>query len=316
METNELLTEPMNPTTMNVLMSFLVRRCLQRMITARTTYVVVWTMRFVAGVLFVLIAHILGSFEARADAKSVRLATTTSTVNSGLMDVLAPKFEKHTGLRLEIIAVGSGKALRLGREGKIDAVLVHAPLAEEKFVAAGYGVDRRHVMDNDFVIVGPNDDPAGIRGHDDAAEALRRIEKGKSPFVSRGDDSGTHKKELNLWKAAGIEPYGLWYHEVGKGMAGTLEVANRESSYVLIDRGTWLKLRDSVKLVLLVEGDKELFNPYGVIAVNPAKHPNVNYKGARAFIDWITSPETARLIGAYRIGGEPLFVPATSPDSN
>lgn len=273
-------------------------------------------MRFVAGVLFVLIAHILGSFEARADAKSVRLATTTSTVNSGLMDVLAPKFEKHTGLRLEIIAVGSGKALRLGREGKIDAVLVHAPLAEEKFVAAGYGVDRRHVMDNDFVIVGPNDDPAGIRGHDDAAEALRRIEKGKSPFVSRGDDSGTHKKELNLWKAAGIEPYGLWYHEVGKGMAGTLEVANRESSYVLIDRGTWLKLRDSVKLVLLVEGDKELFNPYGVIAVNPAKHPNVNYKGARAFIDWITSPETARLIGAYRIGGEPLFVPATSPDSN
>ena len=274
------------------------------------------TMKFVAGVSLFLIVHIFGVFEASAISESVRLATTTSTVNSGLMDVLASNFEEHTGLRIELIAVGSGKALRLGRDGRVDAVFVHAPLAEERFVAAGYGVDRRYVMHNDFIIAGSKDDPAGIGGLDDAVEAFRRIEKGKGTFTSRGDDSGTHKKELTLWHEAGVEPYGLWYREVGRDMAGTLAAANLESSYVLVDRGTWLKRRDSVELVLLVEGDNRLFNPYGIIAVNPTKHAGVNYKGARALIEWITTPTAARLISAYKIGGEPLFTPTASPGAN
>ena len=273
------------------------------------------TRRFVGGVLF-LAVYILGVVDARADAGPVRLATTTSVVNSGLMNVLGPNFKKSTGISLELTTVGTGRALRLGREGKIDAVLVHAPAAEEKFVSSGYGVDHRKIMHNDFVLVGPRDDPAGIMGLDDAVGALRRIEGGKSPFVSRGDDSGTHKAELKLWGAAGVEPYGLWYREVGKGMAGTLVLANKGSSYVLVDRGTWLRHRASVDLVLLVEGDEKLFNPYSIIAVNPAKHPNVNHKGALALIDWITSQEAARLISEYRIGGERLFIPAVSPAAN
>ena len=274
------------------------------------------TMWFVAGVLLCLIVPIFGIFEASAITGSVRLAVTTSTINSGLMDILVPKFEEHTGLRIELTAVGTGKALRLGRDGKVDVVLVHAPAAEEKFVANGHGVDRRSVMKNDFTIAGPKEDPAGIRGLDDAAEAFRRIEKAKGPFTSRGDDSGTHKKEWALWKAAGVEPYGLWYREVGSNMAATLATANQEMSYILVDRGTWLKHRDSVELLMLVEGDERLINPYSVIAVNSARHPHVNQQGARAFIDWITSPAAASLIGGYKIGGEPLFTPTAVPGTN
>ena len=239
----------------------------------------------------------------------VRLATTTSTENSGLLAHLLPPFERESGYRIHVIAVGTGKALRMGRDGDVDVVLVHAPAAERKFVEAGYGVERFPVMHNDFLIIGPAGDPARTSGLKDASLALRRIAGHGAPFVSRGDDSGTHKKELSLWRAAEIEPGGGWYREAGQGMGKVLQIAAEMEAYTLTDRGTWLAYRRRLPLRPLVEGDPRLFNPYGIIAVNPSLHPGVNHLGAVALIRWITSPQGQRLIADYRLQGETLFHP-------
>ena len=239
----------------------------------------------------------------------VRLATTTSTDNSGLLAVLLPPFEQQSGYRVHVIAVGTGKALRLAREGDVDLVLVHARAAEEKLVADGFGVDRRDVMHNDFVIVGPPADPAGVKGMDDAGAALTRIAASGQPFVSRGDDSGTHRKEMALWEANGTRPEGQWYREAGQGMGKVLQIAAELDAYTLADRGTWLAMKSKSPLQILVQGDPVLFNPYGVIAVNPERFPDLNHQGAKALMDWITSPEGRQIIRGFRIEGEPLFIP-------
>jgi tungstate transport system substrate-binding protein len=241
--------------------------------------------------------------------KILRMATTTSTENSGLLKDIMPAFEKATGYQVRVTPVGTGKALRLGQDGDVDVVLVHAPPAEEKFVAAGYGVNRRHVMYNDFVIVGPANDPAKISGMKNAAKALATIAKDKAIFVSRGDDSGTNKKEKILWKDAGVKPSGKWYREAGQGMGKVLQMAGEMQGYTLTDRGTWLFMKDKLPLKIVVEGDPKLFNPYGVIAVNPGRYPDINYTGAMAFIAWITSPEGQALIGKYRVNNKQLFIP-------
>ncbi len=239
----------------------------------------------------------------------IRLATTTSTENSGLLEKLLPAFEKASGYRVHVIAVGTGKALQMGRDGDVDVVLVHAPKAEEKFVADGAGLKRHPVMHNDFILIGPRNDPAHIRGVKDAATALQQIARAQAPFISRGDDSGTHKKERALWRAAGIQPRGPWYREAGQGMGKVLEMASELDAYTLTDRGTWLAFRDHSSLIPLVAGDKRLYNPYGIIAVNPARYPDTNIAGARALIDWITSKTGQTRIAAYRLHGEQLFHP-------
>ena len=243
----------------------------------------------------------------------VRLATTTSTENSGLLQVLLPPFEEASGLKVHVIAVGTGKALRLARAGDVDLVLVHARQAEERLVAEGFGVNRRDVMYNDFVIVGPGADPARIRGLKDAAAALRRIAAAGALFVSRGDDSGTHRKERGLWQAAGVEPAGGWYREAGQGMGKVLQIAGELDAYTLTDRGTWLYYQDKSPLQIAVAGDPRLYNPYGVIAVDPARYPDVNYRGAMALIAWLTSPRGQALIAGYRIRGQRLFTPLAVP---
>jgi tungstate transport system substrate-binding protein len=244
-----------------------------------------------------------------AQNKVLRMATTTSTENSGLLEAILPKFEKSTGYEVHVIAVGTGKALRMGRDGDVDVVLVHAPPAEKKFVKQGYGINRRHVMYNDFVIVGPADDPAGISGMKDPTNALAKIANKKAVFVSRGDDSGTNKKEIILWHDAGIKPHGEWYRAAGQGMGKVLQMTGELQAYTLTDRGTWLSMRDKLPLKVLVQGDPRLYNPYGVIAVNPARYPDANYQGAMAFIGWITSPKGQGLISDYRVANEQLFHP-------
>ena len=239
----------------------------------------------------------------------LRLATTTSTANTGLMDYLLPKFREATGIEVHLIAVGTGKALRLGREGDVDAVLVHAREAEEKFVAEGYGVDRRDVMYNDFVIVGPDSDPAQTASSTTVVEVLQKIHRSRHPFISRGDDSGTHKRELILWQMADSQPDGSWYREVGQGMGKTLQIANEVDAYTMTDRGTWLAYQAKLDIRLLFQGDPPLFNPYGIIAVNPARHPDIAYDGAKQLIDWITSAEVQALIAGFRVRGEQLFIP-------
>ena len=245
------------------------------------------------------------------DSHEVILATTTSTQDSGLLDVLVPAFEKESGYDVKTLAVGSGEALRLGQEGEADVILVHSPKAEEEFVAAGYGIERQLVMHNDFIIVGPPDDPAGIRGLSSASDALARIAGSESIFLSRGDESGTHTKELDIWKKAGITPSGSWYQETGQGMGATLVVASEKGGYTLSDRGTYLAQRANLDLNLLVEGDAQLFNVYHVIIVNPEKHSEVNVKGARAFAAFLTSSATQDVIRNFGRDkyGEPLFVP-------
>ena len=248
---------------------------------------------------------------ARA-GESIILQSTTSTQNSGLLDWLLPKFEKKTGIRVKVVAVGTGQALKNAARGDGDVVLVHARRLEEAFVRAGHGVDRRDVMYNDFVIVCPKDDPAGIRGLKDAAEALRRIARKRVKFVSRADDSGTHHKELALWKAAGIDPRpasGKWYIEAGRGMGATLNMAAALGACTLTDRGSWIAHNNRGDLTIVVEGDPRLFNQYGVMLVNPKRHPHVNEQAARAFIDWLTGPEGQKLIAAYRLKGKQLFFP-------
>lgn len=240
-------------------------------------------------------------------AAQVKMATTTSAANTGLLDYLLPEFEKDTGLRVDYIATGTGMALMHGRNGDVDVVLVHAPSAEEEFVANHYGVERVPVMWNDFVILGPPNDPAAVRHSENAVDVLTRLSEAKARFVSRGDDSGTHKKELEIWKQAGVEPSGDWYVEAGQGMGACLTMANNLQAYVLADRATYLAMADRLELTVASEGDPLLVNPYTIIMVSPDKHPHVNRADAERLIEWITSPRGQTLIEGYRVNGQRLF---------
>lgn len=249
---------------------------------------------------------------AVADEPYITVASTTSTENSGLFDYILPRFTAATGIEVRVIAVGTGQAIGLARRGDADVLFVHHRLSEEAFVAAGDGVARFDVMYNDFVIAGPGGDPAGLRGLTDAAEALARIAEAGAVFVSRGDNSGTHKTELDLWAAAGIQPMAAadpWYRESGSGMGAALNTASAMSAYILTDRGTWISFANKGDLEVLVEGDMRLVNPYGVILVNPERHPHVKAEAGQAFIDWLVSAAGQAAIGSFRIEGQQLFFP-------
>ncbi len=260
-------------------------------------------------------AAVLAAFlipPASAAEKFITVASTTSTQNSGLFDYILPRFKKKTGIQVRVVAVGTGQAIRLARNGDADVLFVHHKRSEEKFVAEGFGVRRFGVMYNDFVVAGPKDDPAHVAGVRDVAKALEKIAGARVPFVSRGDDSGTHKKELRLWRAAGVDVVkasGTWYRETGSGMGATLNTASAMQAYVLADRGTWLSFKNRASLRIVVEGDKRLFNPYGVILVNPKKHPHVKAALGREFIAWLISPEGQAAIGAFTVNGQALFKP-------
>jgi tungstate transport system substrate-binding protein len=265
---------------------------------------------------FVLALWTVGT--ARAEDKFIIVQSTTSTQKSGLFEHILPLFTKKTGIDVRVVAVGTGQALKNAQNGDGDVVLVHSKPDEEKFVADGWGVKRQDVMYNDFVIVGPASDPASIAGLKDAAEGLKKIAAAEAPFASRGDDSGTNKAELKLWQDAGIDPRpasGKWYLETGSGMGATLNTAVGKQAYTLTDRGTWLSFANKGDFKVLIEGDPKLFNQYGVILVNPAKHPNVKAKEGQAFIDWLTGSEGQAAIAGYKIGGEQLFFPNARPQS-
>lgn len=243
--------------------------------------------------------------------KDIILATTTSTQDSGLLDVLVPAFEKQSGYTVKVVAVGSGQALKMGEEGNADVLLVHSPSSEKTFMDKGFGSERHLVMHNDFIIVGPTADPAGIKGNGSAVEAFKKITASAAPFISRGDNSGTNTMELSLWKKAGITPEGSWYQESGQGMGATLKIASEKGAYTLTDRATYLANKPSLGLDILVEGDKTLLNAYHVILVNPSKWPKINVAGARAFADYLVSPEGQKLIGDFGKDkySQPLFTP-------
>ncbi|HFQ14898.1 MAG TPA: sulfate transporter [Rhodobacteraceae bacterium] len=280
----------------------------------------VFSFQPVAGRLFGILAllvpvlagvAILGPVRAASD-RPLLVQSTTSTQNSGLFAFILPKFTARTGIRVHVVAVGTGQALRNARNGDGDVLLVHARPAEEQFVADGFGVRRLDVMYNDFVLVGPAADPAGIRGMTDAVAALKKIARAKALFTSRGDDSGTHRKERALWKLAGIDPAahsGQWYREMGSGMGATLNAAAGMNAYTLSDRATWIAFQNKGNLEILAQNDDRLFNQYGVILVNPARHPHVQAKKGQAFIDWITGPDGQAAIAAFRLGGQQLFTP-------
>jgi tungstate transport system substrate-binding protein len=265
-------------------------------------------------ILFLSMTLVLCAVSVSAQER-LKISSTTSTDNSGLFGALNPPFEKRLDCRIDVIAVGTGKALKIGEAGDVDVVFVHARAAEDKFIADGFGVNRRDVMYNDFIIIGPKEDPAGIRGFKDAKKALSAIAQKGAPFISRGDDSGTHKKEKFIWKKAGVTPKGKWYAEAGQGMGAVIQIANEKKAYALADRGTYLAYSDKVDLVILCEGDKDLFNPYGIMAVNPARFPNVNYVLAMAYIGWITSQEGQAIIRKFGVAkfGQPLFIPQAIP---
>jgi tungstate transport system substrate-binding protein len=249
---------------------------------------------------------------ARAQDKSIVVAATTSTQDSGLFSHILPLFKAKTGIDVKVVAQGTGQALDTGRRGDADVLFVHAKAQEEKFVADGFGVKRYPVMYNDFVLIGPKSDPAGIKGMSDVAEALRAIKSKGVPFISRADRSGTHTAELDLWKAAGIDigkEKGPWYKEIGQGMGAALNTASAANAYVLADRGTWLSFKNRGDLDILVAGDKRLFNQYGVMLVNPEKHAHVKKAFSQAFIDWLVSPEGQKAIADYKINGQELFFP-------
>lgn len=237
----------------------------------------------------------------------LRLATTTSTENSGLLTVLLPPFEQANDCKVDVIAVGTGKAIKLGETGDVDVILVHARSQEDAFIAKGSGVDRRDVMYNDFVLLGPASDPAKVLGLRDAAAALAQIDEARAFFVSRGDDSGTHTCERQLWKSAGIAPVGAWYLEAGRGMGEVLMMADELQGYTLADRGTYLAFKAKTRLQIIVAGDPRLFNPYGVIMVNPQKHPHVKAGLAKKFLDYLASEQAKALITGFRAEGEQLF---------
>jgi tungstate transport system substrate-binding protein len=254
-----------------------------------------------------------------ASDKSIVVASTTSTQDSGLFGHILPLFKRKTGISVRVVALGTGRALDAARRGDADVVFVHAKSAEEKFLSEGHGVKRYPVMYNDFVLIGPKSDPAGIKGTKDITAALKEIMTKNASFISRGDRSGTHIAEINLWKAAGIDidkEKGPWYQEIGQGMGAALTNAAASEAYVLSDRGTWLSFRNKSDLVIEVEGDKRLFNQYGVMLVNPTKHPNVQKEAGQAFIDWLISPEGQKAIADYKINGEQLFYPdANDPNA-
>ncbi len=238
----------------------------------------------------------------------LKLATTTSTEQSGLLAYMLPVFEKESGYKVEVIAVGTGASLKIGEKGDCDVVLVHARALEDAFMAAGFGADRKDVMYNDFIVLGPAADPAGLAKAKSAAEALSLIAKSGASFVSRGDKSGTHVKELEVWKAAGLDPVGAaWYKEAGQGMSQVIVMADQMQGYTIADRATWLAMKDKSKLRILSQGDPVLFNPYGIITVNPAKWPTANYAGAKALMEFMTGPKGRELISAYKISGEQCF---------
>lgn len=250
-----------------------------------------------------------------AQDKSITVASTTSTEQSGLFGHLLPEFTKRTGIHVRVVAVGTGQALDIGRRGDADVVFVHDRPAENRFVAEGFGVNRRDVMYNDFVLVGPKSDPAKVAGGKDITTALKRIADAKAPFVSRGDKSGTHAAELRYFKDAGVDVTqgkGNWYRETGSGMGPALNTASSMNAYIVSDRGTWLSFRNRGDLAIVVEGDRKLFNPYGVMLVNPVRHPHVKQDEARAFIDWLVSSQGQAAIASYKVGGEQLFFPSAT----
>lgn len=259
---------------------------------------------------------LLGAFGpmgvTHASENVIVVQSTTSTQNSGLYEYLLPKFRAATGISVRVVAVGTGQALKNAANGDGDVLIVHAKDAEEKFVADGYGVSRQDLMYNDFVIVGPSDDPAKMLGTASAAVAFRKAANGSSAFTSRGDNSGTHKKEMSIWKVTGIDPTlssGRWYRELGSGMGATLNTTAVMGAYTLTDRATWISFKNRQNLQIVVEGDPSLFNQYGIILVNPARHPHVKAKLAQQFIDWMTGPEGQAAIGAYKLEGKQLFTP-------
>ena len=259
----------------------------------------------------------LGGVPAFAQDQSIVVASTTSTQDSGLFDHILPLFEGKTGIDVKVVAQGTGQALDTGRRGDADVVFVHAKAQEEKFIEEGFGVKRFDVMYNDFVLVGPKSDPAGVSGTEDIAAALVAIQEKNAPFVSRGDKSGTHSAELRLWKDAGVDiatAKGDWYKEIGQGMGAALNTAVAMNAYVLSDRATWLSFENRGELDIAVEGDKRLFNQYGVMLVNPEKHPSVKAEAGQQFIDWLVSPEGQKAIGEYKIGGKQLFFPNAAQD--
>ena len=259
----------------------------------------------------------LGGVPAFTQDQSIVVASTTSTQDSGLFDHILPLFEGKTGIDVKVVAQGTGQALDTGRRGDADVVFVHAKAQEEKFIEEGFGVKRFDVMYNDFVLVGPKSDPAGVSGTEDIAAALVAIQEKNAPFVSRGDKSGTHSAELRLWKDAGVDiatAKGDWYKEIGQGMGAALNTAAAMNAYVLSDRATWLSFENRGELDIAVEGDKRLFNQYGVMLVNPEKHPSVKAEAGQQFIDWLVSPEGQKAIGEYKIGGKQLFFPNATQD--
>ena len=254
----------------------------------------------------------LGTTGAQAQDEFIVVQSTTSTLNSGLFEHILPLFEEKTGIEVRVVAVGTGQAIRNAMNGDGDVLFVHARLAEEKFVAEGHGVARFDVMYNDFVIVGPPSDPAGVAGMTDVVAALSKIAEAEAPFASRGDDSGTHKAELRLWKEAGIDAQaasGGWYRETGSGMGATLNTGTSMGAYVLTDRATWIAFGNKGDYEIAVEGDPRMFNQYGIILVNPGKHPNVKAQAGQAFVDWVLSPEGQAAIAGYKVDGQQLFFP-------
>ncbi|MGN6284184.1 MAG: extracellular solute-binding protein [Afipia sp.] len=264
------------------------------------------------------IALLGGLSTVSAQDKSIVVASTTSTQDSGLFGYLLPLFKAKTGIDVKVVAQGTGQALDTARRGDADVVFVHARSAEEKFLSEGFGVKRYPVMYNDFILLGPKSDPAGVKGGKDIVAALKAIKAKGAPFISRGDRSGTHIAELKLWKAADIDiakDKGPWYKEIGQGMGAALNMASASNSYVLSDRGTWLHFKNRGDLAILVEGDKRLFNQYGVMLVNPKKHPSVKAELGQQFIDWLVSPEGQKAIAGYKINGDQLFYPNANDPS-
>jgi tungstate transport system substrate-binding protein len=263
-----------------------------------------------------LVAVALAWTPARAQEKYITVASTTSTEQSGLFGFILPIFEKSTGIGVRVVALGTGQALDMARRGDAEVVFVHDPAAERKFAAEGFGVGHRDVMYNDFVLIGPKSDPAKVAGGKDITAALKKIQATQAPFASRGDKSGTHAAEVRLWKEAGIDigaQKGPWYRETGSGMGPALNTASSMNAYILADRGTWLSFKNRGDLAILVEGDKRLFNQYGVMLVNPAKHPHVKKDLGQKFVDWVVSPDGQRAIAQYTINGQQLFFPNAAP---